>query len=77
MGQFRSPTVPSLHPRELSPVLLYGILLTYTLSVHMGKNELGNTFSESYMDFENNVVSPYHKFLREVYRTYNYHDLLF
>lgn len=39
----------------------------YIDSVHFGKNELGNTFGQAFLDYDKTIAQPFQQFLRGVY----------
>ena len=40
-------------------------------SVHIGKNQLGNTFGMALQDYDTVITHPFQQFVRGVYRVYS------
>jgi hypothetical protein len=46
-------------------------LTNHLCSVHIGKNDLGNTFGMALQDYDTIVAHPFQQFLRGVYSEYS------
>ena len=66
-GRCRKTTVRLHLPSESNSVDV-NVKLTLSSSLHIGRNQIGNTFGGAFKEFDNSIVQPFQVFLRHVFR---------
>lgn len=62
-SRFPRQTGQSRQPGMFLVLVLRNPADIYIASVHIGKNDLGNMFGTAYVDFDQHILGPFHKFL--------------